>query len=602
MKMDRETIVVLALSAAAIFIWYYFFPMGQSETREARNNSRLSSNSIQQQEAEKSSSTETPESKPAKSAENKKTVSAKKTKHEKIPESADKLPLITISNDFIILAFDPNTGGIESVRLKKYLNSKKTADVILDQNVIPPALSFHGLSEWNLEDIKILDKTANSLQVKRQLLKNRQPFEITQTFRLGPGYVSEYDAEIRNTGRKVLHFNELSVSAGGIPPLKYLTGDTDVRRESHCVEYCLKTGKVDSVYTTVGSTPEKDRKEEAKFISSRSDNPMLWVGVSNKYFTCILKPEKLFENGNVLYRKVIQGSEELGGAKYCLISSGGSFGNTVSIEPDASVQFKMKYFTGPKELSLLNKFSETTSGIMHLSFLPDWFPGSSIVEWISQALMIALTWLKGICGSYGWSIIILTVIVRMIFWPVTQKANASMKKMQRIQPMVKELKEKYKDDPKELQARTMMLYKEYKVNPLGGCLPILLQIPVFIALYSALDGAVQLRQTSFLWCYDLSKPDTIATVFGMPIHPLIIAMTLLMLLQQKLTPSAADPAQQKMMMIMPLVMLVLLYNLPSGLTLYWTVSQVISIIQLVVNNKMSKDETSEGKAVAKAKT
>jgi YidC/Oxa1 family membrane protein insertase len=138
----------------------------------------------------------------------------------------------------------------------------------------------------------------------------------------------------------------------------------------------------------------------------------------------------------------------------------------------------------------------------------------------------------------------------------------------------------------------MKLYKEHNVSPLGGCLPMLLQMPVFLALYATLSGTVEPRQASFLWASDLSLPDTVFTIPGLnlPIRPLMLMMTATMVLQQKLTPTAADPAQQKMMMFMPLLMLVMLYSLPSGLTLYWTVSQFISVAQLIVNKELEKRE------------
>ena len=184
------------------------------------------------------------------------------------------------------------------------------------------------------------------------------------------------------------------------------------------------------------------------------------------------------------------------------------------------------------------------------------------------------------------SIIILTLLVRLLFYPVTAKANASMKKMQTVQPKIQELREKYKDNPQLLNTKMMELYRTEKVNPFGGCLPILLQIPVFFALYATLDGAVELRQVPFLWSRDLAAADTVARIplflFGwsLPINPLVIAMTILMVIQQRMTPMSMDPVQKKMMMAMPIVMLIFLYDLPSGLTLYWTVSNIFSIIQL----------------------
>jgi YidC/Oxa1 family membrane protein insertase len=165
-----------------------------------------------------------------------------------------------------------------------------------------------------------------------------------------------------------------------------------------------------------------------------------------------------------------------------------------------------------------------------------------------------------------------------------------MKRMQTLQPKIKEIRDQYKDNPQLMNSKVMELYKSEKVNPLGGCLPILLQIPVFFALYATLDGAVELRQVPFLWAADLARPDTIAHIFSLPINPLIIVMCGLMLVQQKLTPSAMDPMQQKMMLLMPVFMLVFLYSLPSGLTLYWTVSQIFSILQLLVQNKTNKKD------------
>jgi YidC/Oxa1 family membrane protein insertase len=200
-----------------------------------------------------------------------------------------------------------------------------------------------------------------------------------------------------------------------------------------------------------------------------------------------------------------------------------------------------------------------------------------------------LNWLYGFVGSFGWSIILLTVIVRTVFYPVTAKANVSMRKMQSIGPKVQAIREKYKDNPQMLNMKTMELYREEQVNPFGGCLPILLQIPVFFALYATLEGAVQLRQVPFLWCTDLAAPDTIFSIplyfFNLPVNPLVLAMTGLMIIQQRMTPMSADPMQKKMMMAMPIIMLLFLYNLPSGLTLYWTVSNFFSIVQLKLQQR-----------------
>jgi YidC/Oxa1 family membrane protein insertase len=184
--------------------------------------------------------------------------------------------------------------------------------------------------------------------------------------------------------------------------------------------------------------------------------------------------------------------------------------------------------------------------------------------------------------NYGVAIILLTVVVRLILYPITFKSMKSMKDMQKIQPLITEIREKYKDDKEKMNQEVMRLYQSHKINPLGGCLPLLLQLPIFIALYKALFVAIELRQSPFcLWIKDLSEMD--------PYYVTPIVMGLSYFLQQKMTPTSADPTQQKMMMLMPVVFTVIFLNLPSGLVLYFFVSNLLSIAQQVYMNKIKKD-------------
>jgi YidC/Oxa1 family membrane protein insertase len=301
--------------------------------------------------------------------------------------------------------------------------------------------------------------------------------------------------------------------------------------------------------------------------------------VVNKYFTCILVPSAPFKSGVVL-RSVVKESKD--GKPYISAEAGGLV-RVAAIPPGESETLGFKFFAGPKKITLLKELDPDASKIMKLYML-----GMRFLEPLSRLMLNVLVWLTGWCGSYGLSIILLTLIVKTLFWPVTHRANVSMRKMQKLQPLMKEIRKKYKDNPQQMNLEMMKLYKEHNVSPLGGCLPILLQMPVFFALYATLSGSIEPRHTSFLWMHDLSMPDTVAHIFSVPVNPLMLMMTGTMILQQKLTPSSADPAQQKMMMFMRLIMLVMLYNLPSGLTLYWTVSQFISIAQLVVNKKLER--------------
>ncbi|MGI8965344.1 MAG: membrane protein insertase YidC, partial [Limisphaerales bacterium] len=183
--------------------------------------------------------------------------------------------------------------------------------------------------------------------------------------------------------------------------------------------------------------------------------------------------------------------------------------------------------------------------------------------------------------TYAFAIICITIIVKLLFWPLTNASTKSMKRMQALQPQMKAMQEKYKGEPQKLSRKQMEFYKEHKVNPVGGCLPMLLQIPVFFGFYKMLQSAIELRGASFLWACDLSQQDTIAHVAGFPVNPMPLIMGATMLWQAHLTPAApsADAAQQKMMKYMPLMFIVFLYNREAGLTLYWTVQNLLTILQ-----------------------
>jgi YidC/Oxa1 family membrane protein insertase len=205
-------------------------------------------------------------------------------------------------------------------------------------------------------------------------------------------------------------------------------------------------------------------------------------------------------------------------------------------------------------------------------------------------------------GNYGWAIILLTIIVRIPFIPLVNKSQKSMKKMQEIQPRMAEVKEKYKKDPQRMQKEMMELYKTHKVNPLGGCMPMLLQIPVFFALYKILLIAIELRSAPFIsWIKDLSAPDTLfghiplsfPLIGGFAVGPLPILMGITMLIQQKMTPTTMDPAQNRIMMFMPIIFTFMFLNFASGLVLYWLMNNLFSIAQqFYVNQKVAKEAAS----------
>ena len=215
-------------------------------------------------------------------------------------------------------------------------------------------------------------------------------------------------------------------------------------------------------------------------------------------------------------------------------------------------------------------------------------------RWICYPIVWVLNLFNDFIPNYGIAIILLTILVRVLFWPLTHKSTVGMKKMQELQPKMKAIQAQFKDNPQRLQQETWALYKAEKVNPMSSCLPMLVQIPVFIALFNVLRSAVELRYAPFLWIADLSEPEALfASWFpfgGLNLLPILMAVTTG--LQSAFTPSSGDKSQQKMMMIfMPVMMLVMFYSFPSALSLYWFLSNLFSIVQMYLIRRSTKKES-----------
>ena len=240
-------------------------------------------------------------------------------------------------------------------------------------------------------------------------------------------------------------------------------------------------------------------------------------------------------------------------------------------------------FVGPKELDTLKSVGKGLERTIDFGYF----------GFVSIPFLYVLHFFHGFTGSYGIDIILLTVLIKLLMAPLTHKSFVSMKQMQKLQPQMERLKEKYKDDKEKLNKEIMELYRRNGVNPLGGCLPMVLQFPVFIGLYNALSTPIELRHARFLWIKDLSRPDWESLPFtlgswhlGVPV--LTIFMGASMFIQQWMTPSAGDPNQRKMMLMMPLIFTFMFVSFPAGLTVYWLVNNILTIGQQYWINRMEK--------------
>jgi YidC/Oxa1 family membrane protein insertase len=244
-----------------------------------------------------------------------------------------------------------------------------------------------------------------------------------------------------------------------------------------------------------------------------------------------------------------------------------------------SLEREFLLYAGPKEYRVLERIAADQK-----NKLDDVMGYNGFFGFFSRLLLLSMNGLNALGLSYGLAIIAITVIIKSLFWPLTQASTRSMKRLQTLQPQMKAIQEKYKDDPAKMNKKVMEFMKEHKVSPLGGCLPLLLQIPVFIGFFQMVQSAIELRGAQFLWACDLSKSDTIFVIPGIDfnVNPLPLLMGVTMFWQANLTPPSPgmDPAQQKIMKYFPMVFLVILYNYSAGLTLYWTVQNLLSIAQM----------------------
>jgi YidC/Oxa1 family membrane protein insertase len=323
---------------------------------------------------------------------------------------------------------------------------------------------------------------------------------------------------------------------------------------------------IDSTYlnVTVGTKEKVFQENGKKEISLGS---VKFLAVRDRYFCAII--EQVDGNAGAYVRKLSPQESEVGLTL-----------KEITANPGLPVKLKFHIYLGPQQLQVINGVNREWGAVINYG----------IFDFFGQIILQTLEFIQRLVGNWGWAIILLSALVFLVLFPLTLKQMRSMKEMQVLQPKIEELRKKYKDNPQKLNQETLALYKEHKVNPLGGCLPMLLQMPILFALYQVLMRSVALRGAEFLWIKDLSMPDRMFTlpqsipVMGNEINILPILMTIGMFLQQKMSTvkqsSNSDMAQQQkiMMIVMPVMFLVFFYHLPAGLVLYWVVNSTLMMI------------------------
>lgn len=480
---------------------------------------------------------------------------AKETKVEpEQPRAAEQI--VTLSNEFVRVDFTSWGGGIRSVELLKHKAGGDEPETLNGAGLVP-ALSLVGLPGAGSNDVFAIQRPdANTILL-------RSGNGVTKTFTLTNDYVVTARVQLPSA---LAPAGTISLVVGTAAPTQpreppnYLVVDWEGasklrNRTMPRVADRVKTGK-----------PHEDIRAG-------------WVAVKSQYFTMVVSPTTNVTG--VTYATVDMATPAppplvrgVTAAADLLLTQG-----TNGI---ASCAFT--FYAGPKDYRRLAALGSHQEELMDFGTPLDLYSGL-----FGIALLHSLNFFHGLVPNYGVAIILVTIALKIVFWPIQAKSIQSMKAMQKFQPLMNKLREKYKDDPQRLNAEMMKLYKEHKINPFSGCLPMLVQLPVLIAFYRVLLNAIALRGAPFLWIHDLAQPDTIAMIGGFAINPLPIAMTVGTFLQQKLTPTGGDPQQQKMMMFMPIMMLFFFYKLAAGLTLYYTLQQILSVLQQWLGMRKARD-------------
>ncbi len=407
------------------------------------------------------------------------------------------------------------------------------------------------------------------------------------------GYVLSLEVTFRNTAGFELHRPGYFVATGAAAPEHY--SDMPIYTGFDW----LSEGKatyIDVNWFSASTIPLTGiQTHAAQALYEKQATQIGWAAVKNQYFTTIVAGTGETYGTGVWSRRfdVLHGGDA---ARHVFGIEGAMVLPGFKLAPGETFTQNFQIFAGPKELGRLSLLGRDQQDVMNFG----------LFSWFSEILLYSMNSLYGLLGNYAAAIIALTLIIKALLWPLQNKATDSMRRMAALSPKMTELREKYKDDPTRMNQELMKLYKDYGVNPFSGCLPMLIQIPIFFGFYSMLGTAIELRNASFLWVHDLSQPDTVAHVLGFPVNVLPLLMAATMFWQMHITPKTGDAVQQRVFMFMPLIFVVFAYNFASALSLYWTTQNLVSILQLYLTRNrplpvLEKKSVTAKKALEAAK-
>jgi YidC/Oxa1 family membrane protein insertase len=527
--MEKRTLLAIILSMAILFGWGILFD--QTKIKTAPGPKPAPQAAAQSQPSQ--------EAKP---------INVAQTAAPQAPGTAGST--IIMDTPLYTVTFSTKGAQIISLKLKKYLTTmaKDASPVEIIKAPMPNLLLSGGFSDAGLVYESSQQGTITLTDNPRIIefsIQASPGITLKKVFTIDPRtYLLGYQAVIEN------HTSAPMAVSGEI--LFDKTYPLDEKRSGYAFEGPVLLN---------GKHLEEFKLDKVKNIGSYRDftGEIQWFGFEDKYFLQAVIP-KTPSGTTLIIRRPTDKTVEL---HYAFVPA--------TVAAGSSLIKDNLIFLGPKELKPLEAAGYNLNKALDFGFF----------DIIAKPLLMSMNWIHKYVGSYGWTIIILTIIIKILLYPLTLKSFTSMKELQKIQPLMKEIQQQYKDDKQKVNQELMRLYKEHKINPMGGCLPMLLQIPILFALYRVFYQAIELRHTPFhifgTWLPDLSASD--------PYYITPILMGASQFVMQKMTPSTGDPTQQKIMLIMPVVFTFMFLHFPSGLVIYWLVSNILSIAQQAYINR-----------------
>ncbi len=490
--------------------------------------------------------------------------------------------VVTLSNDFIEVEFTTLGGAIRTVEFLQTKTGQRD-DYVFNTDGRLPALSLSlagrdgGMQEFALP-YTIEQQTADSITFvfnSGDGLALRRTYSLAHEGSEQDPYIIRHSTTFNNQAATPQALSTIYLNLGTSRPIaeKQLPAFLNVGyfdgEDAEFIAINKLTGG--KGFLGIGASAPVEQLEQ----SVRCE----WASVKNQFFAAVLSSETM---GRDLFIYPVEAPAAEDGTRGRPGISGSVGYEVGTVAAGSAKTLDFDFYVGPKEFKRLQALGNQQDEVMQFGFL----------SFISKLLLSFMYAIHSVVPSWGWSIVIMTICIKTLFWPLSAKASRSQKRMAKIQGPMAELKEKYKDNPQKLQQETLKVFKENQVNPVAGCLPMLIQMPIFLGLFYMLRSASELRHESFLWVSDLSMPDTLTYIAGYPLNILPLIMGLTMFFQMRMMPVSptADPAQQKIFKFLPFIFLVFLYNFSSGLVLYWTVQNLLTILQQKIINSRPDEE------------